>query len=177
MAFTFHCPHCKQYMSVDPEAAGKHAQCPKCSRTLTIPSVSTPAISEQAPDEAIFCPKCGQMNFENNFRCTACDFMLHGSRRPQYAVADEGTLGVVIPYKNPQALWAYYLAVSSLIPFMGIPLGIAAVVLGIRGLEYAKVHPESKGKVHAWAGIALGLLCATGYTLLIVVPLIMGLIK
>jgi hypothetical protein len=65
-----------------------------------------------------------------------------------------------------QALLAYYLGVFSLIPCIGIPLGIAALVLGIKGLKYAKLHPEAKGKAHAWAGIILGTLCAVAYTLL-----------
>ena len=52
-----------------------------------------------------------------------------------------------------QALLAYYLGVFSLIPCIGIPLGIAALVLGIKGLKYAKLHPEAKGKGARWAKI------------------------
>jgi len=29
-------------------------------------------------------------------------------------------------------------------------------VLGLRGLNYAKAHPETKGKTHAWGGIIAG---------------------
>ncbi len=88
---------------------------------------------------------------------------------PMPAPASDGGVSVVIPYKNPKALIAYYLAVFSLIPCAGIPLGIAAVVLGILGLKFAAAHPTARGKVHAWVGIILGGLCALGYTL---VPLI-----
>ena len=54
------------------------------------------------------------------------------------------------------ALVAYYLGVFSVIPCVGLPLGIAAVALGIMGLRRAAKHPESKGKVHAWVGIIVG---------------------
>jgi hypothetical protein len=56
-------------------------------------------------------------------------------------------------------------------PCIGVPLGIAALVLGIKGLKYAELHPEAKGKVHAWTGIILGALCAIAYTLLIAILL------
>lgn len=64
--------------------------------------------------------------------------------------------GGVIPYKNPQALTAYYLAVASLIPCIGILTGIPALVLGIKGLKRAKREPWIRGKAHAWIGIIMG---------------------
>jgi hypothetical protein len=76
--------------------------------------------------------------------------------------APDNPMSAVIPYKNPKALVAYYLAIFSLIPCAGIPLGIAAFILGILGLKAAKAHPQSHGQVHAWVGIILGGLCATG---------------
>ena len=78
----------------------------------------------------------------------------------------------LIPYKNAQALWAYYLGVFALIPCFGMPLGIAALILGIRALKYSGQHPEAKGKAHAWVGIVLGGICTVCYVLLIVVGVI-----
>ncbi len=75
----------------------------------------------------------------------------------------DGTLGGLIPYKNSSALLAYYLGVFSLIPCLGIVLGIAAFVLGLNGLKFAKAHPEAKGKTHAWVGIIVGGLFGFGY--------------
>jgi hypothetical protein len=65
-------------------------------------------------------------------------------------------ISTIIPYKNPQALIAYYLGVFSIFPFIGLFLGIAAFILGIRGLGFARTHPGSKGRVHAWIGIVAG---------------------
>ncbi|HTD66082.1 MAG TPA: GYF domain-containing protein [Candidatus Limnocylindria bacterium] len=78
------------------------------------------------------------------------------------APAADSPVSVVIPYKNPKALIGYYFGIFSLIPCIGLPLGIAAFVLGILGLKAAKAHPNARGKVHAWVGIILGGLCAVG---------------
>ena len=84
---------------------------------------------------------------------------------PIYAPAPTGdATGGLIPYKNVPALVGYYVGVFALIPCIGIPLGIAAIVLGILGLRKAQRQPEVKGKVHAWIAIVLGSLAAAGYT-------------
>lgn len=68
----------------------------------------------------------------------------------------------IIPYNNPKALIGYYLGVFSLlgyVPLIGIigsVMGLAALVLGIQALGYAKAKPEAKGKVHAWIAILAG---------------------
>jgi len=75
----------------------------------------------------------------------------------------------VVPYKNPFALFAYYLAVFSLIPILGLPLGLIAFILGIVGLIYASTHEETHGRAHAIVGIILGGFCAALWTWLILV--------
>ena len=64
--------------------------------------------------------------------------------------------GGIIPYKNPPALAAYYCAVFSLVPILGLVLGIPAIVLGVLGLRKRKTNPVIKGTAHAWIGIILG---------------------
>ena len=77
--------------------------------------------------------------------------------RPRRRRDEKGdATGGLIPYKNSQALIAYYCGVFSLIPGLGCVLGIVAVVLGVMGLQYAKKHPKAKGKGHAITGIVLG---------------------
>ena len=75
-------------------------------------------------------------------------------------------MGGLIPTKNPQALTAYYLGIAALIPVLGIFFGIAALILGIKGVKFAKAHPEAKGAIHAWVGIILGGIFGIGYLLL-----------
>lgn len=85
--------------------------------------------------------------------------------------------GGVIPYKNPHALAAYYLAIFGLFPCIGIVLSVPALILGIIGLQKRKLNPQIKGSVHAWIGIIVGGLCTLGHLLgigLIVVGAISG---
>lgn len=121
----------------------------------------------------IFCTKCGERNQENNFKCNRCGIPLHASPSTSYIVSD-GSMGGLIPVKNNSALIGYYLGVFALIPVLGIPLGIAAVILGAKGLKFAKLNPDAKGIGHAWTAIILGGLSALGYTLLIAIPIIMA---
>jgi hypothetical protein len=75
-------------------------------------------------------------------------------RRPD---EDEGDVtGGVIPYKNPAALFAYYLGVFGLIPILGCALAPLAIILGIAGIVKAGQHPKAKGRAHAMTGILLG---------------------
>lgn len=64
--------------------------------------------------------------------------------------------GGVIPYKNPPALFAYYLGIFSLIPVLGFFLGIASFICGIAGLRKRRLNPAVRGSVHAWIGIIIG---------------------
>ncbi len=66
--------------------------------------------------------------------------------------------GGIIPYKNPKALIAYYLGILSGLPLIGLPLGIAAFLLGIMGLQDRKRNPAIKGSIHAGIGIGCGLI-------------------
>ncbi len=64
--------------------------------------------------------------------------------------------GGVIPYKNPQALTAYYLGLFSLFPLLGLFLAIPAFILGLKGLKNRRENPAVKGSLHAWIGIIMG---------------------
>ncbi len=77
--------------------------------------------------------------------------------------------GGVIPYKNGPALASYYCGVFSLIPCVGIPLGITALVLGILGLKKRRENPQVRGAAHAWIGIILGGGCALANLIVILI--------
>jgi hypothetical protein len=62
-----------------------------------------------------------------------------------------------IPTKNMPALLAYYFGIFGLIPFLGIPLAITAIVLGIIGLKQFKQNPTPGAKGHAMTGLVLGI--------------------
>jgi hypothetical protein len=72
------------------------------------------------------------------------------------SATDTDATGGIIPYKNPKALIAYYLGILSGLPMIGLPLGVAAFVLGIQGLKARQRNPAIKGSVHAGIGIGCG---------------------
>ena len=98
--------------------------------------------------------------------------------QPQLPPSNEGdATGGVIPYKNPHALIAYYLGIISLLPLIGVPFGIASVILGFMGLGRRKKNPVIKGSAHAWIGIIFGtlsILCGTGFVVLMIVGVMAG---
>jgi hypothetical protein len=106
----------------------------------------------------MYCPQCSTENADGSIRCTNCGFAFPPAPAgvPAPAPSAPGLVEIMIPYKNSAALIAYYLGVFSLLG--GIILGLPAVVLGVLGLKYAKLHPEARGKAHAWTGIILGAL-------------------
>lgn len=75
----------------------------------------------------------------------------------------DGGLNIIIPYKNVRALTAYYFAVFSVIPLVGIVLGLAAFALGISALGFRRMNPGAGGAVHAWIGILVGGLFGFGW--------------
>jgi hypothetical protein len=162
------CPHCGQHLLVDSGAIGKRACCPKCQGIFGVPGAVQPPVAQPAAGQILFCPSCGEKNDANSFRCAKCGCPMHKSPQPQYVASDSG-LSTLIPYKNTHALLAYYFGVFALIPCFGIPLGVAALILGIMGVKHANLHPEAKGKVHAWVGIILGGLCSAVYLLFAIV--------
>ena len=72
------------------------------------------------------------------------------------APRSDDAAATIIPYRNMPALVGYYLGVFSLsacIPILGIVgvgMGIAALVLGIKGLRNVKANPAAKGTARRW---------------------------
>jgi hypothetical protein len=89
----------------------------------------------------------------------------HTAYQPGPAENMGDTTGGIIPYKNPKALIAYHLGILSGLPIIGLPLGIAAFVLGIQGLRARKANPVIKGSIHAGIGIGCGGFFALIWTL------------
>ena len=131
--------------------------------------MSIPPPNTQSPDQpapAPFCARCGAPNEAGLVQCSHCGQSLlatawppppGGYAPPQgYPPQSGGALDALIPTKNPSALTAYYLGIFSIIPCLAIPMGIAAVVLGLRGLKLFNAHPEVRGRPHAWVGIIAG---------------------
>jgi hypothetical protein len=103
------------------------------------------------------CPVCGEQILATAKVCRFCGEKF----APAPSETEGDSTGGVIPYKNAPALIAYYCGIFSIaacipIPFLLLPLPIAALVLGIKGLRKARAEPHVKGTVHAWIGIIGG---------------------
>ena len=118
----------------------------------------------------IVCPECKNENVDTAKFCSGCGFNLGKNRRRRKETGD--ATGGMIPYKNPKALVSYYLGIFSILPFIGIPLGITAFILGILGLKDRKKNPVIKGSVHAWIGIIGGFIFSVLWTGLIIISIV-----
>lgn len=87
---------------------------------------------------------------------------------PTGAAGQGDSTGGVIPYNNPNALLGYYLGILSGLPIIGLPFGIAAFVLGIKGLQAVKKNPAVRGTVHAAIGIGCGGVFAVTWALAVI---------
>jgi hypothetical protein len=126
----------------------------------------------------MYCPGCGAPNEDNNYKCVQCGQLLHPPVPPApLPPADDDLTARIIPYKNSAALTAYYLGVFSIIPCLGIFLGFPGLFFGLKGLKFAREHPEAHGKTHAWVGIIGGGVLGVGQLLAIVIFLIIAFIS
>lgn len=118
------------------------------------------------PPVAPTCPRCGMLNEAGRTQCARCGQSLGaawppppGGTLPPQNYAPQTTIGGfggMIPDRNPSALMAYYLGIFSIIPCLAIPMGVAAVVLGMKGLRLVNERPEVRGRTHALVGIIAG---------------------
>ncbi len=74
----------------------------------------------------------------------------------------------IIPTRNPNALWAYYLGIFSFC-CCGPILGIPAIILGIKGLKTAENIGE--GKTHSIIGIVIGSITSLVFTVVLILIL------
>jgi hypothetical protein len=61
---------------------------------------------------------------------------------------------------NPTARFAYLCSLWAIVPFLGLVLGPAAVLIGIVGRVYERAQPSTRGSGQARAAIVLGVLTA-----------------
>ena len=67
-------------------------------------------------------------------------------------------MATIIPWRNKCALIGYYVGIFGLIPVLGVPLGLAAIVLGLLGIAHWKKNHRSHGLAHSIVALICGLL-------------------
>jgi hypothetical protein len=56
-------------------------------------------------------------------------------------------------------------------------LAIPALILGLKGVRFAREHPEAHGKAHAWVGVIMGALFTLIWGGLLIMALISAAMK
>ena len=89
--------------------------------------------------------------------------------RRRFSATD--SLRMLVPLRNSQAIWAYYLGAAALVPVVSVVLGPVAIQFGRRGIRWAKSDPEGQGLRHAIAGVVMAItgMCVTFLAVLAVV--------
>jgi len=83
----------------------------------------------------------------------------------------------MIPTSNPDSLISYYLGLFSIMPLLGLPMSIVALVKGRKALLFTKEHGVKAGATHARVGIgcgSIGLLLNLAIVALLIALLITG---
>lgn len=169
MSIDVKCPQCGSELEAPENAAGKKVKCPDCGTRIPVPGAadeSSPPAKEAvrptpAPRPTARAERAGadEAEEERPRRRRRDDEDEEDDDRPHRGprrdVVDDG-VSTLIPYKNGKALAAYYCAVFSVIPCLGLILGPIALIFGILGLRFVRAHPEAHGTAHAWVGIILG---------------------
>jgi len=105
------------------------------------------------------CSGCATDNVNGAAICIKCGARLtRPARRKRASFDDKYSLIATRVPKDPTTVAAYRCAMIGLIPGLGLPLGGAAIALGLRGMRYFKTDPDAHGKAHAVAAIVLGAL-------------------
>ncbi len=103
------------------------------------------------------CPACNTENVDTAPRCRSCGRTLsRKSRRRKIAQETDTPFSPRTEACNQAALRAYYVCLWGLIPGLGLVLGPAAVILGLRARQRGQKEPGFTAASPARAAVLLG---------------------
>jgi hypothetical protein len=109
--------------------------------TYDIDQAACPLCGQQIASEAVDCPHCGS-------------YLGEGGRMEGEA---EPALSWLIPIgRSGWAIAAGYLGLVSIVPLIGLPFGVGAVITGILAIRSIQQHCKLTGLGRAWFGIIMG---------------------
>lgn len=78
----------------------------------------------------------------------------------------------LIPTKNMPALLSYYFGCAGVLPIVGLPFSVLAIILGRKGLRQYNKNPSPGAKVHAKIGIYFGAFELVFFALVIILVIL-----
>src|SRR5262245_21812429 len=103
------------------------------------------------------CPSCNAENDKETARCSECGAVL--ARKPNRRATEveaPSPFGWPVEPVNWPCTRAYWVACVGSVPGLGLVLGPAAVVLGLRAKAHARTEPECTTPEQATAAVLLG---------------------
>ncbi|MBC7818492.1 MAG: DUF4190 domain-containing protein [Planctomycetaceae bacterium] len=121
------------------------------------------------------CPFCAESILAVAKKCKYCGEYLDAEARRANTPTPSAMERMMVPVGRPaSAIASGYLGLIGIMPMIGLPFSIAAIITGFVALKTLKKQPELSGAGRAWFGIICGIIGILGSLLLFVVIAVQG---
>lgn len=136
-----------------------------------------PQPQEQTQTSQYQQPVLTSYNNTPNTEQQANTYQQQASSSQTYVNNNNDQYQTLFPTKNKYSLISYYFGFLGLLPFIGLPFAILAIVFGIKALNKYKINPTPGAKGHAVTGIILASISLCGWVLFSLVMLAASLME
>ena len=165
------CLNCGYRVSLPPHYAGKTVKCPQCGSKGSVGEAQAEAETKEdalyEPAELVRCPYCRELIRSDALKCKHCDEILDRrlKRKRMYELAAYEEAAQRRREGNKYARNGLICGIVGAVGFfcLGVILGPVALILGFKGLDYAKRHPKIGGEGSATVAIVLGVVDIIGH--------------